>query len=308
MGTPDFSVPALEQLINSKEHKIVAAFSQMPKAKGRGMKITKSPVHSLAELHNIPVHTPKTLRNNDALEIINSIDADIIIVVAYGFIIPENILNAKKYGCLNIHPSKLPKYRGAAPLQRTIINGEKETAICIMQMDAGLDTGDVILQKNIALEPDITLMQLHDKCADIGGELLLKVLDGIDTLPRIKQPEDGLSYAHKLTKEEGKINWQDSSFAIDCKIRGMNPWPGAYFLHKEKTIKVLKATSTTKTHNLHPGQLLKESLKNNICEVACSQGTLIIQTLKPQGKPQMPAMDYIRGVSNHLTCHSFAKG
>ncbi len=296
MGTPDFSVPALKQLINSKEHRLVAIFSQMPKAKGRGMKITKSPVHLLAESHDIPVYTPKTLRNDDALELINSIDADIIIVVAYGFIIPENILNAKKHGCLNIHPSKLPKYRGAAPLQRTIINGEKETAICIMQMDAGLDTGDVILQENMPLEADITLMQLHDKCANIGGELLLKVLGGIDTLPRIKQAEDGLSYAHKLTKEEGKVNWQDSSFAIDCKVRGMNPWPGVYFLHQEKNIKILEAKFTQKTHNLKPGQLLKDSLENNICEVACGHGTLIIQTLKPQGKPQMPAMDYIRGM------------
>jgi methionyl-tRNA formyltransferase len=290
MGTPDFSVPAFQELINSTEHNIVALFTQAPKAKGRGMKLTNSPVHNLAIENDIPVYVPKTLRNEEALELIKSINADIIIVVAYGFIIPKNILNAKKYGCLNIHPSKLPKYRGAAPLQRTIINGEKESAVCIMQMDSGLDTGDIILQENFKLSPHITLLELHDQCANIGAKLLIKTLDNIDNLPRIKQFEVGLSYAHKLYKEEGRVNWKESSFVIDCKIRGMNPWPGVYFEHAGKIIKILSSEYTENNYKLLPGEL------SNNFEVTCGKGTLIIKYLKPAGKSKMLATDYFRGL------------
>lgn len=295
MGTPDFALPAFQELIDSKNHNVVAVFTQRPKAKGRGMKMSNSPIHDLADKYNIPVHTPKTLRNDEAQELIDSIDADIIVVVAYGFIIPKNILEAKKHGCLNIHPSKLPKYRGAAPLQRTIINGEKETAICIMQMDEGLDTGDIILQKDLKLDDRITLPQLHDNCAKIGGELLIEVLDNIDSLPRIKQSEEGLCYAHKLSKEEGKIDWRENSFAIDCKIRGMNPWPGVYFEYEGKIVKIISATYTEKKHDFLPGKIMGKN-----CEVACGSGTLIIESLKPEGKKQMPAADFLRGIAKDL--------
>ena len=291
MGTPDFAVPAFRELINSTEHNIVALFTQVPKAKGRGMKLTNSPVHNLAIENDIPVHTPKTLRNEVAVELIKSIDVDIIIVVAYGFIIPENILNAKKYGCLNIHPSKLPKYRGAAPLQRTIINGEKETAVCIMQMDAGLDTGDIILQEQLKLASNITLPELHDQCANIGAKLLIETLDNIDSLPRKKQSNEGLSYAHKLSKEEGRVNWNESAISIDCKIRGMNPWPGVYFEHAGKIIKILSSEYTENTHKALPGELLGDNF-----EVACGEGTLIIKSLNPAGKSKMLATDYLRGL------------
>ena len=292
MGTPDFAVPAFRELITSTEHNVVALFTQAPKAKGRGMKLTNSPIHNLAIEHDIPVFTPKTLKNEKSIELIKTIEADIIIVVAYGFIIPENILNAKRYGCLNIHPSKLPKYRGAAPLQRTIINGEKETAVCIMQMDAGLDTGDVILQENLKLASDITLPELHDKCANIGAKLLIETLDNIDILPRTKQSNEGLSYAHKLSKEEGRVDWNESAFAIDCKIRGMNPWPGVYFEHAGKIIKILSSEYTENKHKALPGELL-----GNNFEVACGKGTLIIKSLNPAGKSKMLATDYLRGLS-----------
>jgi methionyl-tRNA formyltransferase len=292
MGTPEFAIPALQNLISSNDHKVKAVFTRAPKAQGRGMKLTNSPIHDLAIAHNIEVYTPKTLRNEDAIKLIDSIKADIIVVVAYGFIIPPNILAAKKYGCLNIHPSKLPKYRGAAPLQRTIINGETETAICIMQMDEGLDTGDIILQKDLPLHPQIALQELHDKCAKIGGESLLEVLTNIDNLPRIKQSEIGISYADKLKKEEARVNWQDTSFTIDCKIRGMNPWPGVYFMHNSKIIKILEASYTNELHHLKPGTIL-----NSNFEVACGSGTLLIKSLKPEGKGKMLASDYLRGIS-----------
>lgn len=289
MGTPDFAVPALQNLIDST-HNVVAVFTAAPKPKGRGMKMTNSPIHELAINNNIPVYNPATLRNEKAIELIDSIDAEIITVVAYGFIIPQNILDAKKHGCLNIHPSKLPKYRGAAPLQRTIINGEKETAICVMQMDAGLDTGDVILQENLKLDSRITLPELHDQCAKIGGKMLIETLDNIETLPRIKQTDRGLSYAHKLSKEEGCVDWNEDSFVIDCKIRGMSPWPGVYFEHEGKIIKIISAEFTEKDHKNTPGELL-----GNNFEVACGKGTLVIERLKPSGKPTMLATDYLRG-------------
>ena len=295
MGTPEFAVPALRYLISSSDHKIKAVFTRARKAQGRGMKLTNSPIHDLALSHNIDVYTLKTLRNEEAFKLIDSIRADIIIVVAYGFIIPKNILTAKKYGCLNIHPSKLPKYRGAAPLQRTIINGETETSVCIMQMDEGIDTGDIILQKDLILNSKITFLELHDQCAQIGGKLLLEVLENIENLPRIKQSERGVSYADKLTKEEAKVDWHDSAFNIDCKIRGMNPWPGAYFIHDSKTIKILEATCTNNEHKSNPGEIL-----NSDFEVACGSGTLIIKYLKPEGKPKMLATDYLRGVSSNF--------
>ena len=187
MGTPLFAVPALKAILESKIHKVVAVFSQGPKAKGRGMKIAESPVHELAISYNIPVYTPSTLRNEDANKLIKSIEADIIVVTAYGFIIPKNILEAKKHGCLNIHPSDLPKYRGAAPLQRTIINGESETAVCIMQMDEGLDTGDIILEQKFHISDKITFTELHDKTSQMGAQMLVQVLDNIDKIKPFKR-------------------------------------------------------------------------------------------------------------------------
>lgn len=292
MGTPDFAVPSLKSIIESKDHEVVAVFTALPKPKNRGLKIIKSPIHLLAEENNIEVYTPKSLRKGDAAEIINKIEADIIVVVAYGFIIPENILRLKKHGCLNIHPSKLPKYRGAAPLQRTIINGDKETSVCIMQMDSGLDTGDIIMQEDIALDDEITLAELHDQCAKIGGDLLIKTLDNINELPRIKQSEDGVMYAEKLTKEEGQVDWKESAYTIDCKVRGMNPWPGVYFVHNDNVIKIIES----KVINQH------QQDKNNIGQVVgdrfdiqCGRGIIRLEKVKPSGKSVMDGVDYLRG-------------
>jgi len=291
MGTPQFAVPALKSIIDSKKHEVVAVFTQRPKAKNRGMKEENSPVHDLALKHNIPVYTPNTLKNSDALDLINSMTADIIVVVAYGFIIPQAILEAKKHGCLNIHPSKLPRYRGAAPLQRTVINGEKETAVCIMQMDAGVDTGDIILEKHLNLSAKITLQELHDICAQIGSELLIEVLDNIDTLPRIKQSETGASYAPKLTKEEGRVNWQESAYRIECKVRGMNPWPGVYFEYEDRLIKILAANYVNLEHTLTPGTVMNKEL-----HIACGEGVLVIEKLQQAGKKPLAVEEFIRGV------------
>lgn len=290
MGTPDFAVPALKALIDS-HHEIVAVFSQAPKPKGRGLELAKSPVQMLAEKHNIPIYNPPTLKKPEYYQQVANIKADVIVVIAYGFIIPQIILDAKKYGCLNIHPSKLPKFRGAAPLQRTIISGDTETAVCIMQMDAGVDTGDIILQENFSISPDISLKQLHDICAAKGAKLLLQTLENLDTLPRIKQSEEGISYAHKLTKEEGLINWRKPSKQIERQIRGMNPWPGTFSNYGDLQVKILEAISHNNEHNFTPGTILhKEQM------IACGDGMLEIKQVQKPGKKAMNFDEFLRGV------------
>jgi methionyl-tRNA formyltransferase len=292
MGTPDFAVPALKKLSENHAHRVVAVFTAPPKPQGRGLAVTPSPVHLLADNLNIPVYTPKTLRSQETLDLINTIAADIIVVVAYGFIVPKEILAAKKYGCLNIHPSKLPKYRGAAPLQRTIINGDSESAVCIMQMDEGLDTGDIILQQDIKLHNNITLTELHDLCANIGGDLLQKVLSNIEVLQRVKQGDSGVVYAHKLSKEEGKIDWRLSAFAIDCKIRGMNPWPGTYFEFNGEIIKILSAELV---NSYGHGQMQPGTVLNDEFAVVCGDGMIKLLKVKPAGKKEMSGKDYLNG-------------
>ncbi len=302
MGTPEFAVPALDALIDSRNHKVVAVFSQKPKPKGRYLHIHDSAVSKLANDYNIPVYTPSTLRNDEALKLVQSINADIIVVAAYGFIIPKNILDSKKYGCLNIHPSKLPKYRGAAPLQRTIINGEKETAVCIMQMDENLDTGDILMQRNFDIPLDITLQELHDKCATLGAEMLIDVLDNITNLIPKKQDEKGATYAHKLTKKESIINWEESAFFIDCKVRGMNPWPGVYFEYQTKKIKIIKAQYLNIEHKELPGTILDE--KNKFLDIACKNGALRILQVQPEGKKIMDAKDWQRGILKNFSVNN----
>ena len=297
MGTSAFAVPALTQLI--RYHKIQAVFTQNAKASGRGLKIQSSAVCQLANLHNIAVYTPSTLRSPEILELIQSLDAELIVVCAYGFIIPKAILDAKRYGCLNIHPSLLPKYRGAAPLQRAIINNDTKTAVCIMQMDQGLDTGPIILQQEVELSGDTILQQLHDQCAEIGSQLLLRVIEQIDVLPRIAQSKDGISYAHKLMKQEARINWHNTAEQINGQIRGMNPWPGSFFLFNDLEIKVRKASAIDQDHDAKPGTILDNTMK-----IACGKGVLQIHELQKSGGRIMNIGDFLRGfnftIGNHL--------
>jgi methionyl-tRNA formyltransferase len=289
MGTPDFAIPTLQTLINSS-HQISAVFTQVSKPQDRGMIEKKSPVHTLAEAHNIPVYNPKTMRNNEVTQLVEGIDADIIIVVAYGFIIPKAILESKKYGCLNLHPSALPRFRGAAPLQRTIIAGDKTTEICIMQMDEGMDTGDILAKEELELHPRIALQELHDKCADIGAKLMFNIIDNIDNIKPIKQTEEGLVYASKLTKAEGIVDWNKSAFVIDCQIRGMNPWPGVFFTYKGENIKILEAEFIEKDHNLQPGTVIDDNL-----QIACGKDVLHIIRLQKAGKKHVSSEEFLRG-------------
>ncbi len=290
MGTPHFAVPSLARLVNCQNHQVVAVFTQMPKPKGRGLNEVSSPVYHYALQHGIVIYTPSSLRTEEVTNLVHSIEADIIIVVAYGFLIPKSILQAKKYGCLNVHPSSLPRHRGAAPLQRTIIEGDKQTSVCIMQMDEGFDTGDIILQQEFDILPKITLPILHDQCAEIGAELLVKTLDNIELLPRTSQHKDGVTYAPKLRKEEGRINWDETAYKIDCKIRGMNPWPGVYFTYNGKIIKILEAE-----YNELDSQFPVATVINDNLEIACGGGTLIVKRLQQEGKKALNAQEFLRG-------------
>ena len=292
MGTPDFAVPTLRDLVKSK-HVVSAVFTQAPKPKGRGLVETLSPIHELALKNSIPVYTPTTLKSPEVLELIHSIEADIIVVVAYGFIIPKAILEAKKYGCVNIHPSALPRFRGAAPLQRTIMAGDTTTAVCIIQMDEGLDTGDIILADEVDIEPCMTLKELHDRCAIVGADLLVWALDHFTTMGRSKQSEEGVTYAHKLTKEEGVVDWNDSAFKIDCKVRGMTPWPGVFFEYKGAMIKILEAEAKYQEidHKFAPGAIIDDKLT-----IACGDGgALSIKKVQKPGKNAISTEEFLRG-------------
>jgi methionyl-tRNA formyltransferase len=288
MGSCSFAVPALLSLI--KYHQVTAIFTQEPKPQGRGLKLQISQVHQHANNFSIPVHTPKTLLSESVFELISSIQADLIVVCSYGLIVPENILYVKRYGCLNIHPSALPKYRGAAPLQRCILAGDTKTAVCIMQMDKGLDTGPILLKQEIEISDDTTYVILRDRCAEIGADLLLQTIAKIDILPRVPQGLEGVSYAKKLTKLESKINWHDSARKIDRQVRATNPWPGSYFANQGEQIKVLRARPIIADHDFKPGLVINDTL-----HIACAKDILAIELLQRPGSKALETKDFLKG-------------
>lgn len=295
MGSPEFASPTLKSIINSKEHEVVGVFTSKPKPKNRGMKLSKSPIHIIAEENNIDVYTPSTLRNEEVLDTINNIEADIIVVVAYGFIVPGNILSAKKYGAINLHPSKLPRFRGAAPLQHTIISGDTETSICVIQMDEGLDTGDILLEKKHKLHPKVTLTELANDTSKIGAELVVDVLDNISNIQPKKQSSDNESYASKLSKQDGLIDWQKSASEIDCMIRGMNPWPGTYFTFQDLQVKILEADPVEKNHDELPGTIISYPL-----EIACGRNSISVKKLQIPGKTPINAEEFQKGYQYNI--------
>ena len=291
MGTPYFAVPTLNSLITSS-HEVTAVFSQAPKPKGRGMEVTISPVHNLAESYSIPIYTPSSLRNQETFEIINSIEADIIVVAAYGFIIPKNILESKQYGCINLHPSKLPRFRGAAPLQHTIIEGDEESSICVIQMDEGMDTGPILLQKDFTLPEKPTLKWLHDYTAGEGAKMILEAIDNIDRLAPCAQSNEGVVYATKLSKEDGFIDFGLSAEKICAKIRGCAVWPGSFARSDSNIFKIIDAEPIGAPSHLPPGSIF-ESEKNML--VSCGNGVLKIISIQPENKKPISGQDFLNG-------------
>ena len=292
MGTPEFALPTLDLL--AQHHQIVAVYTQGPKPAGRGMKLTPSPVHILADKLNIPVFTPKTLRNEHEQEIFTKLDADCAVVVSYGLILPSKILNAFPYGCINIHPSKLPKFRGAAPIQRTILAGMNETAVCIMKMDQGIDTGDVLKSFEFKLEKDVTSSALMSKCSLIGAELMLEVLANIDNIKPIKQPENGSCYAAKIDKKEGQLFWNNIVDFLDQQVRALNPWPGTFFYCGDEQIKVLDSEIIKEPHNLPIGALVEQKT----IKIACTDGFFVPKLLKRPGRKVLEPKEFLLGYQN----------
>ncbi len=297
-GTPEFSTHALSALL-SAGYNVVAVYTQPDRPKGRGNKLAKSPVKELAELHNIPVYQPLSLRKEDAQAELKALDADVMVVVAYGLILPEAVLNAPKKGCINIHASLLPRWRGAAPVQRAIEAGDAESGIAIMQMDKGLDTGAVWSEARVTITNTMNSAELFSALEEIGSKLL------IETLPTIlegqskptPQPEEGITYAEKLTKEEARINWEESAELIDRKVRAFNPVPSAHTTLNDQLFKVWEASIIDELSTKSPGTL---EVRNGLLFV--NTGTNLMEIIKMQvaGKKAMLAKDFLKGTQLHL--------
>ena len=286
MGTPDFSTKPLLSLIEAG-HEVVAVYTQPPRPAGRGEKLRKSPVHELAESKGIPVFTPTSLKTLEAQEEFESHQADIAVVVAYGIILPKEILEASRLGCLNIHASLLPRWRGAAPIQRAIEAGDRETGITIMQMDEGLDTGDMLLKGSVEITPQTTGQSLHDELADLGADLIVKALEQDKLIPET-QPDEGVTYAKKLSRSESHVDWTKSAEEIERTLRAFTPWPGLYFTHNKKRIKLLEVEVSDGGGS--PGQTLDDALT-----VACGMGALKILKLQKEGKAPVDAQAFLNG-------------
>ena len=289
-GTPDFAARHLRALIDS-EHDIVAVYTQPDRPAGRGKKLTASAVKSLALEHNLTVLQPESLRVEEAQQTLATFDADLMIVVAYGLILPKAVLDMPRYGCLNVHGSILPKWRGAAPIQRSIWAGDEETGVTIMQMDEGLDTGDILHIARQPITATDTSESMYEKLAAIGPQALLDTIASLPTIKPLKQDETLATYAKKLSKEEAQIDWSLSSAQLERNIRAFNPWPIAWFNAEDKNIKVWQAFCAHDTSNADPGTVVKAD-KSGIY-VATGDGVLALTSLQLPGKKPLPATDLI---------------
>ncbi|HID81664.1 MAG TPA: methionyl-tRNA formyltransferase [Chromatiales bacterium] len=296
-GTPDFAVPALQALLDSP-HEVVAVYTQPDRRAGRGKKLRASPVKQVAEAAGVNVYQPVTLRDETAQAQLQSLQADLMVVAAYGLILPKAVLDAPRYGCINIHASLLPRWRGAAPIQRAIAAGDKETGVTIMQMAEGLDTGDMLLKSSTTITEEDTAASLHDRLSVLGGEALLTVLDQIESgqLQPEVQDDTQANYAEKLTKAEAVIDWQQDAASIVRKIQAFNPWPVAQTSVDGSVLRVWEARLGTSAENNKPGTVLEEDKQKGVL-VQAGNGTVWLRTLQlPGGKP-LAAADFLNGRS-----------
>ncbi len=285
MGTPDFSVPALEALVQAG-HEIVCVYTQPPRPAGRGKKDRPSPVQLRAEALTIPVRHPATLRDPQAQADFAALRADVAVVVAYGLILPQPILQAPRCGCLNIHASLLPRWRGAAPIHRAIMAGDPETGVCIMQMEAGLDTGPVLLRRAIPIGPTETTADLHDRLSALGADLIVQALAGLDSLVPTPQPTEGVTYADKIDKAEARIDWTRPATQIDRTIRGLSPFPGAWTMLGGKRLKLL---SSQVVAGEGPAGTFLDGAK-----IACGTGAIEVLRAQLEGKSAQEAAHFVQ--------------
>lgn len=295
MGTPDFAVPSLEALV-AAGHQVVGVFSQPDKPKNRGMKLLPTPVKVCAQAHAIPVFQPTKLRDGTALETIRQLAPDLIVVAAYGRILPQEILDAPPLGCINVHSSLLPKYRGSAPIHWAILNGDQETGVTIMHMALALDAGDIIAQKTTPIDPDETVETLHDRLAQLGAELLVetvaRIADG--TATRTPQEESQVTLAPMLSRALSPMDWTRPARALHDQVRGLIPWPAAVTELNGTRCKIFATTVLEETTGKAPGSILAADKKG--LKVACGEGTVLqIDQLQADGGKRMAAADYLRG-------------
>ena len=292
MGTPDFSVPTLTEIVSSG-HEVVAVYTRAPKPAGRGQEERKSPVHLAAAEFGIPVFTPRSLKGEAEQIVFASHDADVAVVVAYGLLLPKPILEAPRLGCLNLHGSLLPRWRGAAPIQRAIMAGDSQTGVQVMQMDEGLDTGAVGLGEVIAITPDMTAGELHDTMMRVGADLMGRAFAALEreSLDFTAQPEDGATYAKKIEKAESRIDWSRPASDVHNHIRGLSPFPGAWFEidlgGKSVRVKALRST-------LAEGTGAAGTLLENMT-IACGDGAVRLTQVQREGKGAMDAATFLRG-------------
>lgn len=290
MGTPDFAVPALRRLI--KEHNIVCVYTREPKISGRGNKLNKTPVHIVAEEYGIEVRTPKTLRTPEEQQKFAELNADVAVVAAYGLILPKAVLEAYPLGCLNIHASLLPRWRGAAPIQRCIEAGDKKSGVTIMQIAEGLDTGDMLLKGETTIDKNMTGEELHDALMNIGADLISEVLADIKKYPPQKQDDNLACYAQKLEKEECKVDFNQPTEKLYNKIRAFNPYPAMYFEYDGERFKILQTEKVSVT--AQAGTIVKGI---NELIIATSDGALKVLQIQRQGKRPMSSDELLRGFS-----------
>ena len=298
MGTPDFSVPVLSELI-ANGHEVVAVYTQPPRPAGRGKKLRPSPVHRLAETLGLPVRTPVNFKDDTARAAFADLDLDVAIVVAYGLILPRAILNAPRLGCLNLHASLLPRWRGAAPIHRAVMAGDAQTGVQVMQMEAGLDTGPVLLSEAVAIADHDTSGDLHDRLSVIGAQLAPRVLAALErgSLTPTPQDEAGVCYAHKITTQEARINWDQPARLVDCHIRGLSPAPGAWFMLPQEEgepirVKCLFSSMDTTAR----GTVGTVRVTQGKLYVQCQDGLVSLERLQRPGGAVQPVAEFVRGI------------
>lgn len=292
MGTPDFAVPSLAELL-SNGFNVVRVYTQPPRKSGRGQKLTKSPVHQFAELMGVPVETPESFRKPSVIDGLEALQADVACVVAYGQILPQRALDAPRDGCLNLHGSLLPRWRGAAPVQRAIMAGDAQTGVQIMQMEKGLDTGDILLSETVDISPRDTAGSLSERLSRTGAGLWPRALAALARGGLTPTPQQGEpTYAHKIDKAEARLDWTQPAKTLDCHIRGLAPFPGAWCELNGERLKIHLAEpiADSAMGRGKPGEILDEAGL-----VACGDGALRLKTVQPSGKPKMAADDFFRG-------------
>jgi methionyl-tRNA formyltransferase len=296
MGTPEFALPSLKELL-AAEAPILLVVTQPDRPKGRGRKVVAPPVKQLAQSRGLPVYQPESIRSPEAIERIAGLEPSCIAVVAYGQLLPAKLLEIPTLGTVNVHASLLPKYRGPAPIHWALIQGESETGVTTMLVDTGMDTGDILLQRKVAIQPDETAGSLHDLLAEEGAPLLVETLELLSrgTLKPRVQDESMVTYAPMLTSEDGRVDWSDDARVICCRVRGLDPWPGGFTMWQGKRLKLFGCRALPLSTQGEPGTVVKAGKAG--LQVAAGEGGVLIETLQLEGRRPLPVADFLRGYS-----------